>query len=210
MRKPITEHQRNRIRKKILDVTKNIIEDEGFGAVSMRKVAHRVGFTPGNIYQYFNDKETLIQNALKDGYMEIFRTVDKPFDYQEDVTSQIIQRFIDYSKKAIQMSGYYRAVMLSQNKMILNATAIINAQNNQLSPALIILKEMIEHGVKRKEFVECDGLNVAKMLWVSNFGLVLKMIVEGENNLERIEKLVYEHLKIIFKGIQCKEENGND
>jgi AcrR family transcriptional regulator len=54
------EREREQMRENILDSAMNIIVAEGYDAVSIRRIADDVSYTPGAIYSYFADKEEII------------------------------------------------------------------------------------------------------------------------------------------------------
>ena len=54
------EHCENNVKKKLIEATTQLIEEEGIKGVSIRKVASRAGYTSGTIYLYFEKLEELI------------------------------------------------------------------------------------------------------------------------------------------------------
>jgi len=54
-----TEKEKNVIRDRILDVAAELISEEGFNKLSMRKIASRLGVTATNIYYYFANKDEI-------------------------------------------------------------------------------------------------------------------------------------------------------
>lgn len=58
-RASLTEAQIAETREKILDTAAEIISEEGFQALSMRKIGTRVGMTAANIYNYYAGKDEI-------------------------------------------------------------------------------------------------------------------------------------------------------
>jgi AcrR family transcriptional regulator len=54
-----TPDEMNSVRDKILDVAAELIVEEGFKKLSMRKIASRLGVTATNLYYYFADKDEI-------------------------------------------------------------------------------------------------------------------------------------------------------
>ena len=67
-------HQERRIRQKeelkqsILDAAKKIASKEGWQAVTIRKIADAIQYTPPIVYEYFESKEVLIGELVYSGF----------------------------------------------------------------------------------------------------------------------------------------------
>lgn len=55
------------LRSRILEQARVLLLQEGYGAVSMRKIAKAVGCTPTSIYIYFDNKDALIHALIEEG-----------------------------------------------------------------------------------------------------------------------------------------------
>ena len=53
----------------ILDAAFNIVKEEGWQALSMRKIADAIEYTAPIIYEYFANKEAILQELTKKGYI---------------------------------------------------------------------------------------------------------------------------------------------
>ncbi len=54
------EREREELREQILDVAMSIFTKEGYEAVTIRRIADEVEYTPGALYSYFGDKEDIV------------------------------------------------------------------------------------------------------------------------------------------------------
>lgn len=61
----------------ILDAVKGLIEDNGIGNLKISDIAKRANTSPGSIYQYFSDKETIILSLAEHFMEKIHLIVDK-------------------------------------------------------------------------------------------------------------------------------------
>ena len=52
--------QKQALRGQILDAARDILVTQGFGGLSMRKVADRIEYSPTAIYLHFHDKQSLV------------------------------------------------------------------------------------------------------------------------------------------------------
>jgi AcrR family transcriptional regulator len=53
--------EKMRVRNRILDAARELFTEEGYGAVTMRRIAEKVEYTPTALYFYFRNKEVLLQ-----------------------------------------------------------------------------------------------------------------------------------------------------
>lgn len=58
------------IRKKIIDTANQILVEEGYENLSIRKIANKIEYSPGIIYHYFKDKSEIITFVVEQGYAE--------------------------------------------------------------------------------------------------------------------------------------------
>ena len=56
------------LRREILDAARDEFVRDGFGAVSMRKLAERLGCSHGNLYLHFKDKESLFDCLVVESF----------------------------------------------------------------------------------------------------------------------------------------------
>ena len=54
------EREREELREQVLDVAMNILIKEGYDAVTIRRLADEIAYTPGALYSYFKDKEEIV------------------------------------------------------------------------------------------------------------------------------------------------------
>lgn len=198
MRKQMKDSQRDEIRKKIIKATEEIIKDQGLDKVSIRKVAKKVEYTPGSIYQYFDNKDALIYELMKDGYQRIIDAISIPVS-SDTVENQIKYKLSNYIETALKMPEYYKAIMLSENDIIVKNTSIFNIDNKL---ALSSLKEMIQEGIDNGEFIKESADDLLRYVWLSVYGLTIRLIIEGPIEKNDIETYIYKHLDLLFKGIR--------
>ncbi len=61
--------EREAVRGKILDAARDLFAEQGYDAVSMRKIAEKIEYSPTVIYQYFRDKEDLLRQLCEGDFL---------------------------------------------------------------------------------------------------------------------------------------------
>ncbi|MGE5401376.1 MAG: TetR/AcrR family transcriptional regulator [Ignavibacteriales bacterium] len=76
------QREREEIRLKLLDAARDIAIKEGWHAVTIRKIADKVEYTPPIVYEYFENKEDLFRELVYSGF-EILRKQFEEASLQE-------------------------------------------------------------------------------------------------------------------------------
>ncbi|WP_160719723.1 TetR/AcrR family transcriptional regulator [Isachenkonia alkalipeptolytica] len=205
MRTKMEESKRSAIKEKMLQSAEGIVEEEGFEGISMREVAKRSGYTPGSIYQYFENKDVLIRELIKSGYKRIMKAINQKLDEKMTIEEQIIQRFTSYIGAALNMREYYKAVMFSEDPKIIEMTAVLHSEESHEQRGINKLEKAIEKGMERGEFLKGDPTIIAKICWTANYGLLLRIIIEDIQDKKVIQELIQEQFRLLFQGLRKKE-----
>jgi AcrR family transcriptional regulator len=83
-------------RKNILEAAMRIGREEGWQALSMRKIADIIEYTPPVIYEYFANKEALMQELTKMGYCMLAKDMRVARDKQELPEKQLEDMWLTY------------------------------------------------------------------------------------------------------------------
>src|SRR5215467_10109960 len=62
------ERDREAVRRAILDAARDLFVTEGYGNVSMRKIAERIEYSPAAIYSYFPSKDDIFFALAEEGF----------------------------------------------------------------------------------------------------------------------------------------------
>src|SRR2546427_13092533 len=62
------ERDREAVRRSILDAARNLFVSEGYGNVSIRKIAERIEYSPAAIYGYFPSKDDIFFALAEEGF----------------------------------------------------------------------------------------------------------------------------------------------
>src|SRR4030066_220888 len=65
------------LRQKILAATLRIFAEQGYGKVSMRKIAAFIDYSPTTIYRFFRSKEELLQTIAAETHKDLSKKFEK-------------------------------------------------------------------------------------------------------------------------------------
>ncbi len=83
--------EKGAVRKNILDATLRIATKEGWYAVTIRKIADMIEYTPPVFYEHFENKGDLIQELISNGFRLIKTEMDKAMTVESDPAKLLIR-----------------------------------------------------------------------------------------------------------------------
>jgi AcrR family transcriptional regulator len=66
--------QKQALRERILDAARRIVMREGFAALSMRKIAEAIEYSPATLYLHFASRDEIAQALCAEGYAQLLET----------------------------------------------------------------------------------------------------------------------------------------
>ena len=69
------EREKQEMRRDILMAAREIARQEGWQSVTIRKVAERIEYSPPTIYEYFESKEDILTELLREGFRQMAATL---------------------------------------------------------------------------------------------------------------------------------------
>ncbi|MFM0597820.1 TetR/AcrR family transcriptional regulator [Paraburkholderia dilworthii] len=68
--------QKQALRERILDASRRIVMREGFAALSMRKIADAIEYSPATLYLHFASRDEIAQALCEEGYAQLLATFE--------------------------------------------------------------------------------------------------------------------------------------
>jgi AcrR family transcriptional regulator len=84
------ERERQEIRQSILSAAQTIAAEEGWQAVTTRKVAERIEYSQPTIYEYFENKEAILLALLHYGYERMLQAMQQAAEKIEDPEERLL------------------------------------------------------------------------------------------------------------------------
>jgi AcrR family transcriptional regulator len=84
------EREKQEIRQRILSAARQIAAEEGWQAVSTRKVAERIEYSQSTIYEYFENKDALLLALLRSGYEQLVVVMQEAFASTDDPEARLL------------------------------------------------------------------------------------------------------------------------
>ena len=94
-----SEHTQEQIREMVLEAAENIIIEDGFKALTVRKIAMEIGYTVGSIYMVFENMDDLIMHVkgqTLDELAELMRNITPPAKIEAHIHT-LAETYLDFA-----------------------------------------------------------------------------------------------------------------
>lgn len=193
--------ERDERRELILSVANEIVKKEGINNLSIRKIAHKIEYSPAIIYHYFRDKDDILEQLLTKGYQKIVNTLASV--HKEATTpEQRLREFTrNYINLALQNPDEYKNYLLNDSPKILEHTSVLFKGASGQRQAVVMLCQALKE-VCPYEGADDDRIELtAQVIWAATFGLIIRLIIEKDLPDEQRQKLIEHHINILIGGM---------
>ena len=163
--------EREEVRTLILDAARELFANEGYEAVTMRRIADKIEYSATAIYFHFKDKETLLNDlcqqdfyTLAQEFMAIAETPDPIARLR--ATGQAYVRF------AMNYPNHYRLMFMTPHPAVKHAEDLVqpgNPQSDAYAFLLQILRDAIDQGRIRPDLHDLELLG--QTIWAGVHGV---------------------------------------
>jgi AcrR family transcriptional regulator len=188
---------------RILAAAAGILEGEGYEALSMRKVAARVGLSQAAIYRHYRDKAELVASVIGAGYSRLTSSLEEG-DYgagRPDLAlAEGVRRYVDF---ALDSPRLFRAVLLQDLGPAGKEIEAFAPGVSRRRKTFELLSSAIARGMAEGIFAPADPELTAQAVWAAMFGLAARLSIESGLERGRIEALREREIEIILRGLSA-------
>ncbi len=179
------ERQRQELRSGILSAAREIASAEGWRAVTIRKIAAIIEYSPPVIYEYFDSKDEILLELVRQGYAEQLEAVQRAGRSARDPEEALLSVAHAWLNFAFRSPDLYQ-VMYGLGGVSFPTTEL-QKEGEKIAEAIgEVIEEILRKNGKEVE----DVWDKVTLLWSTAHGLVsLAMagrIVGGNEEAERL------------------------
>lgn len=161
-------------RKQIIDTALGLFAEKGFEGTSIRDIAEKAAVNVAMVNYYFGTKEKLFEQIIEYKSLATRGILDEILKNESLSPIQKIEAVIDsYIEKLFTHRMFHRLI---QQELILNQReSLQNSIVNNFIPNALIIKSIIETGIKKGDFKKVDiELTIASLNGTINHILLSK------------------------------------
>ena len=170
--------EKHQLRQQILDAARDILVKDGVGALSMRKVAERIEYSPTAIYLHFEDKQDLLFQLCEETFARLVRELETlPTEYKDPLVRlrRGLERYVQFGLTHPQ---HYLTSFVIPNDVDDDAMVTKHqAPESNGMRALGILREAVADCVRHKRIKAVDVDVATRALWAGVHGITSLLIV---------------------------------
>ena len=193
--------EKTEMKRRIINAAIEIIEQEGYEKLSLRKIAANIEYSPTTIYLYYKDKAEIIQDMSDLLYEKVMRDIIPVISCNtassaEEQTYQVLFLFI---KGLCSEPEMVKAIMYSgQNVIFANDSAIYGKPSNS---GLDMLDHLISDGIAEHVF-KSEIRNSAWMIVSALLGFVMTSLSNQLNQNESFDLFIKDFIHILMGGMK--------
>lgn len=197
-----SEHRRQQ-HALILDAAREIFVAEGYEALSMRKLAERIGYSPGTIYSYFDNKRDLVHSLVEESFAALEQRLDEiTEDASEAPIARLETKLLAYVDFGLDNPNHYHfAFMLRRD-----------ASKGPLKPhrAFHILRDAVGACRDAGHFPSVDTETASQVLWTAIHGVTSLLITHASFPWVERRELVSRVLDGAIAGLEGPTDSEGD
>jgi AcrR family transcriptional regulator len=188
---------------RILAAATELLVAEGYAALSMRKVAGRLGLSQAAIYRHYKDKAELVGRIVAGGYSELVGIVEGLATKTGRPETILAEGIRDYVGFATKHASIFKAVLLQDIGRAQTEVNALSAGVARRRRTFGLLADFLEAGMKKGVFAKADPEITAQALWTAMFGLASRAALEGGKGRRRLDAVLERQIEIILRGLRA-------
>lgn len=165
------ERERQKVRAEILDEARKLFAAEGYEAVTMRRIAEAIEYSPTAIYLHFKDKETLVRELCQEDFAslaKVFQRIARDSDPIERLR-KIGMAYVDFG---LQHPNHYRLMFMTNRPHSEEPEKMGKGNPEEDAYAFLVatVADAIEKGLLKPHLK--DAHLVAQAAWAGVHGVI--------------------------------------
>jgi AcrR family transcriptional regulator len=165
------DREREEIRTKILDAARELFVREGYEAVTMRRIAEKIEYSPTAIYFHFRDKETLLREICDTDFLTLAQQIATAAEIADPI-ERLRATGLAYFRFGMDYPNHYQLMFMTPHPPLGDEHEI--QRGNPEQDAYAFLKAIVAQAIAEARFRKelSDVELVAQTVWAGVHGVV--------------------------------------
>ena len=167
------EREREEVRTKVLDAARELFATQGYDAVTMRKVAEKVEYSPTALYLHFADKDALLRELCERDFGSLAKQFARIARVEDPVERlrRIGHAYVDFS---VEFPNHYRLMFMTPHPAVAHDPAYLATKGNPEEDAYAFLVGCVTEAIEKKLLLKelKDAQLVAQIVWSAVHGVI--------------------------------------
>ncbi|SFI81430.1 TetR/AcrR family transcriptional regulator [Thermoflavimicrobium dichotomicum] len=180
-------------REKVIQVARSLFVEEGYQYVTMRKIAHVLGYSHGTLYYHFKDKASLIHEILQQDFAHMREKMTQATQKQGEPISQLRTVIYTFIRFGIDHPHHYRLMFVEKDPDF----AIF--QLKEADVTFQILLDMVHQAAA--ELQDLPPNQIAWMIFMAAHGFISQNIAD-QTPWEALSSLAKHYIDMVIQGLK--------
>jgi AcrR family transcriptional regulator len=190
------QREKHEIREEILSAARALFVKEGYENVSIRKIAERIEYSPGTIYQYFHDKAEILAQISEETFSRLERKLAAiNRDLGVDPLERLKRGLREYIKFGLEHPNRY-VLTFVRGSLPCSAGGRCFGE----------LLKAVGYAVEAGQIRDADVVEISQALWAGSHGVTSLLITCSEFPFVEQDRLVERMLDILIEGVKSRLE----
>lgn len=191
----------------ILDAALDLFVANGFMATKLADVAHKAGVSKGTVYLYFDSKETLFREVVKQVIVPEVEKAEQKAKTFNGSMQELLEVLILNWWEAIgktRLAGIPKLMISEAANFPELAEYYLD---NVVGRARNLITKAIRQGVENGEFGKCDPVVMTRLLLAPLVFAVIwdKSLAAYDKEQYDINEYIQQHINVFFNGLKAAE-----
>ncbi len=192
------EQQKEELAQTILKAAGELFLESGYEAFSLRRVAEQIGYSPGTIYLYFDNKDDVLRALANQGFASFSQMLEAAHASTDDPLERMRALARGYVTFGLNNPAFYRLIFMERPDFFVHET-LENAPKWEESFAVWrgIMTDAIATGKIRTD----DPLKTSDAIWSMLHGIVALANRMPDFTVERALGAAEAGIEMIMRGM---------
>jgi AcrR family transcriptional regulator len=191
--------ERENLRQEILDAAREMFVREGYGSVSIRKIAEKVEHSPGTLYLHFQDKAEILHNLCAETFSKLHKRLEAIEKDSSDPFESLRRGLLSYIRFGLENPSEYTVTF------ILPSPEDIAEKAKADSPGFDCfkrLRDIVQRCIDAGSIASKDAEETAQALWAGVHGITSLLVAHGGFPFVEETRLVERVVAILLEGVR--------
>ncbi|WP_032122386.1 TetR/AcrR family transcriptional regulator [Clostridium amazonitimonense] len=198
------QYLKEEVRKSIIKEALKEFKEKGYKRASIRNIAKNSNTSVGNLYKYFDSKETLYENIIGSVYNSLMTYINQ-FDKVKinNKAEPIFYGLLDNIMEIFKYSSIELSILLNKSQ----GSKYENCKNNFVDFVTRIVTETMKYELSLQGKILKDNF----IIYLVSHSLVesISIILEEKEDGEEVKKLILDIISLFYDNIRNKLEIEN-
>ncbi len=164
--------EKENLRQEILDAAREMFVRDGYEAVSMRKIAEKVEYSPGTLYLYFRDKAEILDSLCEETFAKLNKRMEAIQRDATDPVDGLRRALLAYIRFGLENPSHYAVTFIYKRPKEHKGPDVNDTGYQCFRKLHGVVQSCIDAGA----FASNDAEETAQVLWAGIHGVTSLLV----------------------------------